>query len=100
MKPVELVVTNTLYDALETVSGVGKQVPSSVYEKLVDQLLNGDGGEVVTRRLLCEIAHGTSISTVLKALAAVGGPSTIDEVTRRMRCILDQRGQDGARAMG
>lgn len=43
----------------------------------------------IARRMLCEIAHDASITKVLFALGAIGGPASIGEVTQRLQAARD-----------
>jgi len=45
--------------------------------------------EAIARRMLCDIAHDASIAKVLRALATMGGPSSLDEVTQRLQAARD-----------
>jgi hypothetical protein len=86
-KPVELIVTNTLYDALDKMS----VLPDQLRATITDALCSVDGADTIARAILAEIAHGASTSLVFKAMAAIGGPSTKAEIVQRITAIRDNQ---------
>lgn len=87
MKPVELIVTNTLYEALDKMH----QLPTEIRTPITDALCSMDGAEHVARTILAEIAHNASVSVVFKAIAAVGGPTTKTEIVQRITAVRDNQ---------
>lgn len=87
MKPVELIVTNTLYDALEKM----RCLPDDIRKPITDALCSQEGAETVARAILCEIAQHGRPNVVFKALATIGGPSTKSEIVQRLTAVRDQQ---------
>lgn len=84
MKPVELVIQNTLHEVASRIEIVPRPARD-------DFVTRGDVGDQVARLLLCRLAHDAALPVVLKALAAIGGPATANETAQRLRAVLDQR---------
>ena len=91
MKPVELVITNSLYESMGKVQEATSGLPALLQHRLLSELCSISAAETVARACLCDIAHNVAIKDVLRALAIVGGPSTLDEISQRMTAIIDQQ---------
>jgi hypothetical protein len=75
MKPVQLVVTNTFYEIMSIVTGVGEKYGAVVPDHTA--------ADPIARSILVKIATGCSLPVVMKALAAIGGPETLDDIIRQ-----------------
>lgn len=81
--PVDLIVAKMMDDCAEKIALIpAKLIEAADPEALVDAL---------ARRLLCDISHSAGLPRVLAALAAVGAPSTGEELTSRLRAVQDVR---------
>lgn len=80
-RPVELILTDAIYQMLGSIHEferfAGKPVPVSAYADDACRVL-----------LAAIIAHG-SPDVVLKALAAIGGPASVDECAQRIQAAID-----------
>ncbi len=87
-KPIELITSNVTYDILEKMNAV---------EALIDQLPGKravkpcDVADGFARSLLCQIAHLGAMHAVLKALEALGAPSSEDEIWARLEAAKEQQ---------
>ena len=86
MKPVELVVTNTLYEILSNI----ETLPPEIQDKVKASTYLTDNAGYVARHILLEISQSASLPIVYKALAAINAPSTPDEISHRMQAVVDQ----------
>lgn len=88
MKPVDLIIANTLHDvagaAVETAERCGKTTA---------EILSGSRvtGEAIARDMLRRIAADAPLSAVIKALAAAGGPVDQSEVAQRLNAVIEQQ---------
>lgn len=95
-KPVDLIVANVLHDA----TGVEREVSSvkSDGKALYDDDMRRTLQEATARRLLMDIADQAALPNVLRALAAVGAPSRIEDIAEGIAAIRER--QTAANAAG
>jgi hypothetical protein len=80
-KPVELLLTNALYDIVIHINGLPEQaVAGMTAEKLA---------ESTARTMAMAVAQLAAPAAVFKMLAAVGGPAGEDEVHRRVCAVRE-----------
>lgn len=90
MKPVDLIVAVDLHDLAQRLSVLSTQGPlAPLYRKaLEDEALLAENA---ARSLLIAIALHAHLPHVLRALAAAGAPSSLDEIGARLRAVRDAR---------
>lgn len=87
MKPVELILTNALYDLYGKID----IMPEEFKPQLTAELTSHKGAEQIARYVMAEISREASLAVVMRALVAAGGPSTLTEITQRMQAVKDQQ---------
>lgn len=98
-KPIDLIVAEAMHayaertaTARQILQEMRKSKPSyhsgkSLSEAAAD--VGIDIREELARGLLCSISHNAKIADVLKALAAVGAPSTLDFIADGLKAVED-----------
>lgn len=89
MKPVELIVTIRLHDLVDEIARAPKIVQDAIVGDNADDLMRQ-----LARSMLCRVSHDAALPVVLKALAAVGAPATIDELTQRLAAAREARARE------
>lgn len=84
-KPVDLIVANALHDLAQR----HEEFPPLV-RALIDKHADRRN-EAAARDLLVQIACGAGIGPVCAALAAVGAPSSAEEIGQRFDAVREQR---------
>lgn len=77
----ELICANTAYRILLAAKEFEQMHHVSVHA--------ADLSEPSARQMLCEIAHAADLHVVLRALGAVGGPSSVEECAQRIQAAKD-----------
>ncbi len=82
-KPVDLILANCAHTSGVAMQGFARMTGTTAAE--ADECFAVD----VARKMLCELAHDASPAKVLFALGAVGGPSSIAEVSQRLQAARE-----------
>ncbi len=82
MRPVELIVVNTMYDVAEKMHSLPDNLRGQFDDKLV--------AESLARDILLRIAQGTRPDVVPKALAACGAPGDRSEILAQFQVVKEQ----------
>lgn len=107
-KPVDLIIANSIHDALARLVEAQTQLAASIDSLGKSGLIPPDQmptmrnlfdvpelPEEIARTLLCRIAHEAHLALVLKALGSVGGPSGIEQVKGRVRSAHEAMQREG-----
>jgi hypothetical protein len=87
-KPVELIVSNVTYEILEKMGEVERLLQATGNKRQIKPCDVADG---YARGLLCQIAHLGAMHVVLKALEALGAPSSESEIWARLEAAKEQQ---------
>ncbi len=82
MRPVELIVVNTMYDVAEKMHSLPEALRGQFDDKLVSESL--------ARDILIRIAQSARPEAVLKALAACGAPGDRAEILAQFAVVKEQ----------
>lgn len=88
MKPVDLIIANTLHDIAGAAVEASQRSGKTTGEILTGSHVNADA---IARDMLRRISNEAPIPAVIKALAAAGGPVHTSEVTQRLNAVIEQQ---------
>lgn len=98
MKPIDLIVANVMHESAdrereaEPIVAIVKKLSRHMPGVSVDDMM-GEFSADTARVLLTRIAREAPLSHVLKALAAVGAPSSIDMINEGRQAVKDRQGR-------
>lgn len=87
-KPIELIASNVTYDILEKMGELEKFIQATGQKREIKACDVADG---YARSLLCQISHLGAMPIVLKALEAIGAPSSESEIWARLEAAKEQQ---------
>lgn len=90
-KPVDLIVANTMYEAVDQIAIVERLQTAAKKAKVDLSFFGPMCDEVIARRLLSEIANQASLKTVFLALSAVNAPSSVELIKEGLQAVMDRR---------
>lgn len=85
MRPVELIVVNTMYDVAEKLHALPEQARGQFDDHVVSESL--------ARDILLRIAQSARPEVVLKALAACGAPGDRAEILAQFQVVKENSGR-------
>lgn len=80
MKPIDLIVVNFTH----AIASAMTMAPLEASAMLLDPEKRDEAMRSALRQMLCNVAHDASDAMVAKALAAVGAPTSADELHQRI----------------
>lgn len=87
-KPIELITSNVTYEILEKMGEVEKLIEATGGKREIKPC---DVADSFARSLLCQISHLGAMHAVLKALEALGAPSSESEIWQRLEAAKEQQ---------
>lgn len=86
-KPIGLITANVIHEAADQVA----RLPEPLAELARDA---ANLNSAIARELLCTISHDAALPVVLRALAAVDAPATLEEIAARMTAARELQAKD------